>query len=485
MVFYCCVPNCKSSGFDENVSMHKFPNDERQIKVWKDRIRRSGSSATKDDFRVTASTRVCSKHFQSVDYVCPDAAKKRLKCDAVPSVFTWIHTPKRKSPRKRKFEDSDETDTASEGEERVHQEVQANIVMPCTHRFSMNNIVHSNPKLNLLRFYTGFATIAVFNTVLELIVPKKDRSSITYWDRRKSSSYTSGAEYFESDYEMSESESSDEEDFDASQASRTYKLSLEDEFLLTVMKLRLGLFNKDLANRFQISLSMVSRIFNTWINLIYIRLGSMKVFPHRDIISKHMTHDFKKQYPNVMLIIDCTELKIQMPSSLVRKSQTYSDYKSANTYKGLVGVDSRGGIMFVSHLYTGGISDKVICQRSGLFDLLKQKIETGELKRGDGIMADKGFTIANELNEIDLCLNIPPFLGKRKRLSAANVQDTHVIAHHRIHVERAIGKVRNFHIFDRRLPIKSAGVVNQIWTDCCLLSNFQDPLIAKTSTDDD
>ncbi|XP_053396795.1 52 kDa repressor of the inhibitor of the protein kinase-like [Mercenaria mercenaria] len=93
MVFYCCVPNCKSSGFDENVSMHKFPNDERQIKVWKDRIRRSGSSATKDDFRVTASTRVCSKHFQSVDYVCPDAAKKRLKCDAVPSVFTWIHTP--------------------------------------------------------------------------------------------------------------------------------------------------------------------------------------------------------------------------------------------------------------------------------------------------------------------------------------------------------------------------------------------------------
>ncbi|XP_053383450.1 52 kDa repressor of the inhibitor of the protein kinase-like [Mercenaria mercenaria] len=176
MVFYCCVPNCKSSGFDENISMHKFPNDERQIKVWKDRIRRSGSSATKDDFRVTASTRVCSKHFQSVDYVCPDAAKKRLKCDAVPSVFTWIHTPKRKSPRKRKFEDSDETDTASEGEERVHQEVQANIVMPCTHRFSMNNIVHSNPKLNLLRFYTGFATIAVFNTVLELIVPKKDRS---------------------------------------------------------------------------------------------------------------------------------------------------------------------------------------------------------------------------------------------------------------------------------------------------------------------
>lgn len=49
-----------------------------------------------------------------------------------------------------------------------------------------------------------------------------------------------------------------------------------------------------------------------------------------------------------MLIIDCTEVTMVMPSSLVRKSQTYSDYKSANTLKGIVGVNSRGGIMSVS-----------------------------------------------------------------------------------------------------------------------------------------
>ena len=66
---------------------------------------------------------------------------------------------------------------------------------------------------------------------------------------------------------------------------------------------------------------------------------------------KNMTIEFKQQYPNVMLIIDCTELRIQMPSSLVRKFQTYSDYKSTNTFKGLVGVDSKGGIMFVSPVY--------------------------------------------------------------------------------------------------------------------------------------
>ena len=65
-------------------------------------------------------------------------------------------------------------------------------------------------------------------------------------------------------------------------------------------------------------------------------------------------------------------------------------------------------------------------------------------------MADKGFTISKELEEIGLPLNIPPFLGKRKQMGASDVKETQLIAHHRIHVERAIGKVTqliytNFH----------------------------------------
>ena len=83
---------------------------------------------------------------------------------------------------------------------------------------------------------------------------------------------------------------SDEED--GAPPSRTHKLSVEDEFLLTMMKLRLGLFNKDIAMRFGISVSTVSKIFMTWINLMYIRLGSLKIFPHRNVIMKNMTREF-------------------------------------------------------------------------------------------------------------------------------------------------------------------------------------------------
>ena len=71
---------------------------------------------------------------------------------------------------------------------------------------------------------------------------------------------------------------SDEEE-DGAPPSRTHKLSVEDEFLSTIIKLRLGLFNKDIAMQFGISVSAVSKIFITWINLMYIRLGSLKIFP--------------------------------------------------------------------------------------------------------------------------------------------------------------------------------------------------------------
>ncbi|MCP6362800.1 transposase family protein, partial [Klebsiella pneumoniae] len=42
-------------------------------------------------------------------------------------------------------------------------------------------------------------------------------------------------------------------------------LKSKDEFLLTLMKLRLGCLNKDLADRFDISESLVCQIFHSWL----------------------------------------------------------------------------------------------------------------------------------------------------------------------------------------------------------------------------
>ena len=84
--------------------------------------------------------------------------------------------------------------------------------------------------------------------------------------------------------------------------------------------------------------------------------------------------------------------------------------------KSLVGVDPKGGFMFVSQLYTGSISDKQIVTRSGFLELLSNKKEVSEVEDGDSIMADKGFDIEEDLKKMGLQLNIPPFLKEKPRL---------------------------------------------------------------------
>jgi len=180
------------------------------------------------------------------------------------------------------------------------------------------------------------------------------------------------------------------EEFLSYKALKPHKLSVGDEFLMMLMRLRMGLTEIDLAERFNISESTVSLILVTWLNYMYIILGSLKIWPHRKIILDNCPEGFKEKYPNTLIIIDATELKIQVPSSLQKQSQTYSNYKSHNTLKCLLGVDPKGGIIFVSQLYEGSISDKELLKRCGLLEVLQQKMQVGEIARGDALMADKG-----------------------------------------------------------------------------------------------
>ena len=86
-------------------------------------------------------------------------------------------------------------------------------------------------------------------------------------------------------------------------------------------------------------------------------------------------------------------------------------------------------------------------------------------------MADKGFDIHNDLKKLDLKLNIPPYLKDK-------VIKTQTVARHRIHVERAICKIRRFRIFHSIIPVTMFGSINEIWSVASLLSNFQNPMLA-------
>lgn len=106
--------------------------------------------------------------------------------------------------------------------------------------------------------------------------------------------------------------------------------------------------------------------------------------------------------------------------------------------KFLVGISPAGVISFVSDDWGGKISDRQIVIDSGLLELLEP---------GDNVMADKGFTIRDLLRDKGCTLNIPPF-NTKGQFSLQEILYTQCIAKVRIHVERSIGRVKCFHIFD-------------------------------------
>ena len=60
-----------------------------------------------------------------------------------------------------------------------------------------------------------------------------------------------------------------------------------------------------------------------------------------------------KAFSDTRIILDCTEIFVQTPSSLENQSQTYSNYKSHNTFKALVGISTTAPVVFISQLWGG------------------------------------------------------------------------------------------------------------------------------------
>lgn len=92
-------------------------------------------------------------------------------------------------------------------------------------------------------------------------------------------------------------------------------------------------------------------------------------------------------------------------------------------------------------------------------------------------MADKGFTISGELQNVGLHLNLPSFVNSGIQMCQADVEITQKIAAHRIHVERAIRKIRTFKILSGCIPTSLFGSINKIWTVCVLLTLWQNPVL--------
>ena len=145
------------------------------------------------------------------------------------------------------------------------------------------------------------------------------------------------------------------------------------------------------------------------------------------------------------IIIDCFEIYIDRPSNLLARAQTYSHYKSHNTVKVIIRITPQGSVCFVSKAWGGRTSDKYLTNHCGMLK---------NLKPGDVVMADRGFTIEENQSLYQAKLAIPAFTKGKSQLDPVSVEKTRGIANVRIHVERVIGLLRQkYSVLQSTLPI--------------------------------
>lgn len=115
--------------------------------------------------------------------------------------------------------------------------------------------------------------------------------------------------------------------------------------------------------------------------------------------------------------------------------------------------------------YVGSTSDQKIILDSGI-----------HLEAGDLILADKGFLIKDILPQ-GVHLNIPPSL-RTPQFMAEQVRRTESIAKARIHVERAIHRMKCYRILSF-VPESLCTYGDVIFKTAAALTNLQYPLIGE------
>ena len=144
-----------------------------------------------------------------------------------------------------------------------------------------------------VKFYTGIPTLGCLNMLVNLITPEADK--LKYWDKSKDKKLK---------YQTSP----------ITKPGPERSLSVLEEFLICLVRLRLGLTGRQLADIFSVSQAQISRIFTTWVCfLATLFKETLVLWPSKEAVKENLPRSFKK-YPNTRIIIDCTEVFIEKPT---------------------------------------------------------------------------------------------------------------------------------------------------------------------------
>ena len=137
-----------------------------------------------------------------------------------------------------------------------------------------------------------------------------------------------------------------------------------------LIKLRLNLFDEDIAFRFGVHQTTVSRYFHRVLDVMAVKTKHLIRWPDRQTLQQTVPTAFRKFFKKCCIIIDCTEVNMERPSHLLARAQVWSNYRHHSTLKYLIGITPQGTISFVSKCVGGRMSDKQIVEESKLLDYL-------------------------------------------------------------------------------------------------------------------
>ncbi|PFX15140.1 THAP domain-containing protein 11 [Stylophora pistillata] len=286
--FSCCVPGCTNNWRNSpKKKFHTLPSDTKVRRLYEKLIRN-------ENLKLNAQhTRICGDHF-------PDG--ERMCRTQLPSIFPWTATPEKRrviekhevpstTKKIRKGLEACELRSEDVFAEEIENNVSDNEVpvsenidfvvcidQACqTEDFrdledlkakieTLNKEIealnkenedlkkniretNSKPKFDIedykssdedISFYTGFPNYDTLILCFDLL--KEKAKNLCYSDK--------GTTHFDPSY---------------NKPGSRRKLSVWQEFTMVLLRLRLGLFTKELADRFRVSVSTVSSVCRTWI----------------------------------------------------------------------------------------------------------------------------------------------------------------------------------------------------------------------------
>lgn len=248
----------------------------------------------------------------------------------------------------------------------------------------------------------------------------------------------------------------------------TKKLSRNSRLLLFLFKLKLHLSFMVLSALFSCSERTARRTFFEAVDIVHEIAEGFIIWFRRETINARMPSAFRAQFPKTRVIIDATEIECERPGSQRARILMWSQYKGRWTVKFLVGIAPSGEFTFVSRGFGGRTTDTEITNQCGLLKLLEED---------DVVLADKGFPyIENKIRETGAILVMPPFKQADRQFTTQQNRDCYQIARVRVHVERAIRRLKYFEILNF-VPSLMLPHIDKIFVIVSFFANFFNDLI--------